>query len=171
MAFTILLAISSLVLLLWLRRKYPKFHEFNIQNAGAVLFVFSLYSINSNINMVNLIGGKYLPSLAWGAVVVVYGFMYRPNTLRLLGALKGYTGEADGWKFSTTVATLFILIALYITYPSIPAVIIAGVMSWYLIFHFTIELQKKQKLKYFSGNKLLLIGVGLFTWLAALMFS
>ena len=158
MFFILAFAGPILWLLIWLNGKYPKFKNFNVKYAGVVLYVFSLYSIHSAANMAkNFGGGKFIPSILWVVIVLVYGLIYRPNTLRLIGALPAYEGESQGWKFTTTAVSIALLVSTYLVTQSLMVILLVGVMLWCLLFCASIHLQHKLQLGYFSLKKVWVI--------------
>ena len=156
--FYVLLSLLLIYPLYKLNKAYPGFKKFNIENAGVVTFVIAAFAVGDLVNYVSGNGPpKARPSiLQFLALAAAYGAMYRPNTLRLIGLLKAYPDEKDGWKFTATLTSAFVLASLLIWKFSLVEATVCTIVYWHLFFYATASHEAKREVGSRLGSKLLI---------------
>lgn len=162
--FYLIISFFLLYLLFKLNKKYPSFKAFNRRNAGVVIFIVGAFAISDFHSFLNGDSGpKSRPSLAsFLLLIAVYGIMYRPNTLKLIGVLRAYDGEPKSWKFTSTITSFFLMLTLLQFRISMEEVVMYTVLYWYIFYRATVSVEGKNSGKSYFGQKLALIVLSLF---------
>ena len=157
--FYVIISFVLLYFLFKLNKKYPPFKAFNRRNAGVVIFIVGAFAISDFYLFLNGNSGpKSRPSLvSFLLLIAVYGIMYRPNGLRLIGVLKAYDNEPESWKFTATLTSLFFLLTVVQFGISMEEVVLYTVLYWHIFYHASISVESKNTGKSFIGRKFFLI--------------
>lgn len=157
--FYVIISVFLLYLLFKLNKKYPSFKAFNRRNAGVVIFIVGAFAINDfYLFLDGNSGPKSRPSLAsFLLLIAVYGIMYRPNTLRLIGVLKAYDSEPESWKFTATLISFFLLLTLLQFRISLGEVVVYTVLYWHILYCASISVEGKNTGNSYFGKKSALI--------------
>lgn len=157
--FHVIISLFLLYIFFKLNKKYPPFKAFNRRNAGVVIFIVGAFAISDFYSFLNGNSGpKSRPSLVnFLLLIAVYGIMYRPNGLRLIGVLKAFDNEPESWKFTATLTSLFFLLTVVQFRISMEEVVLYTVLYWHIFYYASISVESKNAGKSFIGRKSLLI--------------